>query len=224
VSLFTLLIASTFTMQIQLAYAGGKSPYESGYGHGCDDADLSPSDRYINEPGKGPSYHTDEFMDGYDAGFDDCSDGETDSFEGGDSDSEYCYDDDNDGYCDDDPSICIDDDENDVCDVDEVPTEPDARGGINWIQIYQQLDPVLIPSCSSLVYPNNVLTGEGECAKVCIQNGIALAGGGALLQLPLSVIIHTLQALSEVTGCGGIVEWDYIGSVSSLKEIISIFT
>jgi hypothetical protein len=64
---------SIFVLQIQLAYAGGKSPYESGYDHGCDDADLSPSDRYINEPGKGPSFHTDEFMDGYNAGFDNCS-------------------------------------------------------------------------------------------------------------------------------------------------------
>ena len=36
--------------QIQLAYAGGKSPYESGYDHGCDDARISdPSDRYINQ-------------------------------------------------------------------------------------------------------------------------------------------------------------------------------
>jgi hypothetical protein len=39
----------------QLAYAGGKSPYESGYDHGCDDADISdPDDRYINQPERGP--------------------------------------------------------------------------------------------------------------------------------------------------------------------------
>lgn len=73
---FTLiLVTSTFVTQIQLAYAGGKSPYESGYDHGCDDAKISdPDDRYINQPEKGPSFHTDEFMDGYDAGFDNCSD------------------------------------------------------------------------------------------------------------------------------------------------------
>jgi hypothetical protein len=35
----------------QTASAGGKSPYESGYNHGCDDADISdPDDRYINQP------------------------------------------------------------------------------------------------------------------------------------------------------------------------------
>ena len=48
-----MLMMSIFAGQVQLIYAGGKSPYESGYDHGCDDAGLSPSDRYINEPGKG---------------------------------------------------------------------------------------------------------------------------------------------------------------------------
>ena len=42
--------------------------------HGCDDAGISdPSDRYINQPGKGPSTHTNEFMDGYYDGFYECS-------------------------------------------------------------------------------------------------------------------------------------------------------
>lgn len=54
-----------------VAYAS--SPYDSGYDHGCDDAGLSPSDRYINEEGKGPSQHTDQFMNGYHAGFSNCS-------------------------------------------------------------------------------------------------------------------------------------------------------
>jgi|SRR5215207_9343135 len=72
VSFFTLFITSIFATQIQLAYAGGKSPYKSGYDHGCDDARLSPSDRYINEPGKGPRFHTDEFMSGYNNSFRDC--------------------------------------------------------------------------------------------------------------------------------------------------------
>lgn len=50
------------------------SPYDSGYDHGCSDAGISdPSSQYINEPGKGPSYHTSEFMDGYYAGVDTCS-------------------------------------------------------------------------------------------------------------------------------------------------------
>jgi hypothetical protein len=50
------------------------SPYNSGYDHGCSDAGISdPSEQYINEPGKGPSDHTHEFMGGYYAGFGSCS-------------------------------------------------------------------------------------------------------------------------------------------------------
>src|SRR5215207_7393629 len=85
-SFFTLiLITSAFAIQIQLAYAGGKSPYESGHDHGCDDADLSPSNRYINEPGKGPSNHTPEFMSGYRDGLQECGGGSSDG--GDDNDS-----------------------------------------------------------------------------------------------------------------------------------------
>lgn len=48
-------------------------PYRSGYNHGCSDAKISDSSkRYINQPGKGPSYHTTEFMRGYNDGFDSC--------------------------------------------------------------------------------------------------------------------------------------------------------
>jgi hypothetical protein len=43
--------------------------YDSGRDHGCVDARISdPEDRYINEPGKEPSFHTEEFMAGHNAG------------------------------------------------------------------------------------------------------------------------------------------------------------
>jgi hypothetical protein len=55
------------------AYASESSPYDSGYNHGCDDAAISdPDDRYINQPEKGPAFHTQEFMSGYDNGFRSC--------------------------------------------------------------------------------------------------------------------------------------------------------
>lgn len=45
------------------------SPYDSGYNHGEDDCQLKQNgdaqDMYILEPGKGPAYHTDAFMNGY---------------------------------------------------------------------------------------------------------------------------------------------------------------
>jgi hypothetical protein len=56
------------------ALASSGSPYDSGYNHGCDDAGISDSsDRYINQPEKGPSFHTSEFMNGYYAGIESCS-------------------------------------------------------------------------------------------------------------------------------------------------------
>ena len=80
-SLTILLMLSSLT-QIQFVIATGKSPYESGYDHGCDDADISdPDDRYINQPERGPSFHTDEFMSGYNDGYDECSDGGSDEGE-----------------------------------------------------------------------------------------------------------------------------------------------
>jgi hypothetical protein len=53
---------------ITQAQAGGKSAYESGYDHGCDDSNKSYNNKYINESGKGPSFHTEESMRGYNAG------------------------------------------------------------------------------------------------------------------------------------------------------------
>lgn len=53
-----------------------RDPYDSGYDHGCDDARISDSsDIYINQPEKGPSFHTDAFNRGYNEGFSSCSGG-----------------------------------------------------------------------------------------------------------------------------------------------------
>ena len=52
-----------------------KSPFEAGYYHGCSDVRISDfSDRYINQPGKGQSFHTEEFMRGYNTGYNQCFD------------------------------------------------------------------------------------------------------------------------------------------------------
>lgn len=45
------------------------SAHTSGYYHGCSDAQISDSsERYINQPEKGPSFHTNEFMNSYHEG------------------------------------------------------------------------------------------------------------------------------------------------------------
>jgi hypothetical protein len=52
-----------------------QSPYDSGYDRGCDDAYMpNPARQYINQPEKGPSFHSDEFMEGYNDGYGDCYD------------------------------------------------------------------------------------------------------------------------------------------------------
>lgn len=57
-----------------------ESVYNSGYGHGCSDAKISDfTKRYINQPGIGPSYHTQEFMRAYNDGFETCSEGTDES-------------------------------------------------------------------------------------------------------------------------------------------------
>jgi hypothetical protein len=69
-----------FSAPLPFALASSKSPYDSGYDHGCDDAGISdPSEQYINQPEKGPAYHTSEFMDGYYSGLNSCS-GDTNEF------------------------------------------------------------------------------------------------------------------------------------------------
>jgi hypothetical protein len=53
--------------------ASTESPYQSGHDHGCDDAKISDkSERYIEQPEKGPDFHTDEFMAGYYDGVSEC--------------------------------------------------------------------------------------------------------------------------------------------------------
>jgi len=51
-----------------------KKAYKSGYNHGCSDAKIpNPSNRYTNQPERGPSFHTPSFNKGYQDGFDKCS-------------------------------------------------------------------------------------------------------------------------------------------------------
>lgn len=79
VILMIMAVSSTLISQqlsgILRVYASGGSPYDSGRDHGCDDAGRSESDKYINQPEKGPSFHTQEFMNGYYAGLNECSSG-----------------------------------------------------------------------------------------------------------------------------------------------------
>ena len=65
------MIAAVFYI-IPNAMAKG-TPFQAGYDHGCSDAKLTFSKRYINQLGKGPNFHTIEFMKGYNAGLEACN-------------------------------------------------------------------------------------------------------------------------------------------------------
>ncbi len=74
--LFTMvmLLLGVQTQAVNDKTNNAKSSFESGYDHGCSDVKIIDfSDRYINQPGKGPSFHTEEFMRGYDTGYNACS-------------------------------------------------------------------------------------------------------------------------------------------------------
>jgi hypothetical protein len=81
--ILTLLATISIPFLFYNVDASSKSPYESGYDHAQDDCGLDTDDRYINQPGKGPSQHTRAFMNGYNDGIADCDNGNDDS----DSDS-----------------------------------------------------------------------------------------------------------------------------------------
>src|ERR671932_553378 len=83
----SLIVISAVSLGIFHNAMAKETPYQAGYNHGCDDAKISNADaRYINQPDKGPSNHTPEFMSGYNTGFSACSDGGSPS-SGGNSDN-----------------------------------------------------------------------------------------------------------------------------------------
>ena len=84
-------ILTLLTMLSPLGQQVYAAAHTSGYNHGCSDAQISnPSDRYINQPEKGSSFHSDAFMQAYNEGFGACSggsNGNDDSDSSGDSNS-----------------------------------------------------------------------------------------------------------------------------------------
>lgn len=138
-----MLVMSLFTGQMQLANASSKSPYESGYDHGCDDADISdPVDRYVNQPEKGPSFHTNEFMRGYNDGYDECSGQESQ------------------------PS------DEDVAREPQEFGERHYDGWLNWRQACNDLDDFISEPCGDLVTSDgNALTAEGKAVLERIKCG-----------------------------------------------------
>jgi hypothetical protein len=71
--MYLLVISTAISVQLgQCVYA--ISRYGSGYNHGCDDTKLADqSEIYINQPERGPNFHSHTFMRGYESCFNSCS-------------------------------------------------------------------------------------------------------------------------------------------------------
>lgn len=158
VILLATIVGSSLVMQqsagiFSTAYASESSPYDSGYDHGCDDAGRSESDKYINEPEKGPSFHTNEFMNGYYAGLSACSGGGSNGGGGFEESRPF----------------------------DEQPSQS-SQGGTDWMNLCQQAQSVGIiqTPCNQLVNPDNTLTEQGNRVLLCYGAGglLYLLGGG----------------------------------------------
>ncbi len=63
------MAAASLGIQSALAKQGDSGSYDEGYKHGCSDSRLPMDARYINIPGKGASFHSKIFMQGYTDGF-----------------------------------------------------------------------------------------------------------------------------------------------------------
>jgi hypothetical protein len=78
VAIFSIMsgILTMLAIRSQLGQPIYAAAHTSGYNHGCSDAQISdPSERYINQPEKGPSFHSEAFMQAYHDGFNACSSG-----------------------------------------------------------------------------------------------------------------------------------------------------
>jgi hypothetical protein len=139
-------------------------------------------------------------MDGYNAGFDDCS---------GDSDSEGAEDEDsNDSIEDEEPSPSI--------------SSRPATGGTDWTNICSTVQVALYSSCSELVDDDRSLTSEGERALRCIRNGALLGGGAVMFGAPPGLVTRGLDILAAPTGCNGIVKMDMLNTIGGLGSILNL--
>lgn len=102
----------------------------------------------------------------------------------------------------------------------------DGQQSTDWSGICNQIQSILVESCSQLVNTDGSLTSDGQRAHDCIQNGILLGGGALVLfggnagTLPL--IIGGLKTLSSQTGCDNIVNWDSLNP-DQLNLLTQIF-
>jgi hypothetical protein len=194
-------------MHSQLGQPIYAASHTTGYDRGCSDAQISdPSERYINQPEKGPGFHSDAFMQAYNDGFNACS---------GSSNPE--------------------DDNNGNSGGTDQNSESNGNGngnfeqshstGIDYTGICSKLQPALVDSCDTLVNSDGSLTSDGTHAMHCIRNGILLGTGASLIGVPLPWVLKGLSMLAAPTGCGEVVQmsgFGLLGNIGSLKSLTNL--
>lgn len=187
-------ILTMLTMHSQLGQPIYAAAHTSGYNHGCSDAQISdPSERYINQPEKGSSLHSDAFMQAYNEGFNSCSS----PYSGSDT-----------------PNIPRNNGEG--------PSGTTSGNSLNknfdWRSICNTVSVALVQPCNVYVNPDGTFSPEGERAFGCIRNGVFMAGGAMAAGVPTPFIIGGLKLLAGQTGSDNIVNWGLVG-LGDLKSL-----
>jgi hypothetical protein len=76
---------------------------------------------------------------------------------------------------------------------------------IPWTTLCNSGQSYLLQSCNSLINPDGSLTNAGDKAVGCITNGAIITVIATKLNMPLSSISNLLSGLAGITGCSGIV-------------------
>jgi hypothetical protein len=84
------------------------------------------------------------------------------------------------------------------------------------------LKSALYSPCNLLVNSDGTLTYEGNRAVTCISNGATLAAAAGFNSISIDLISRALQYLEELTGCGGIVNWNMVNRIGNVATILNI--
>jgi hypothetical protein len=92
---------------------------------------------------------------------------------------------------------------------------------LDWREVCLLVQPALYKSCNVYVDINGSLTTEGERAFECIRNGALILKGAWFFGLDPYATLPGSEALTEMTGCGGIVNFQILKTLD-LTIIIDI--
>jgi hypothetical protein len=101
-----------------------------------------------------------------------------------------------------------------------IQTSPNPTRGQIWMELCTQVKDALYNPCDSYVNADGSLTSSGQDAVGGIRNGLLLSGFGiGYLHLPPGLTAEALKFLAPLTGCGNIVNIDFVKNIVNLNGI-----